>query len=280
MRACTRRFSRHALPAAGRRVDGGNRAGVYRRTMVSNGPIAVTAVDTVSEPAAEPASGDAAAPAAGDAAAASRPLQPGSGTIAYEDGVIKFDSVPLVTPNGDVLVPALSFTVCSGQNVLVCGPNGCGKSSLFRTLGELWPLFGGRMTKPQGTKLFYIPQKPYLTLGTLRDQVIYPDTVEDMRARGMTDSDLQQLLSEVHLEYLAQRSGGWSAVQDWADVLSGGEKQVRSGARGAQAGSTGSHSPFCTPARGHGARVLPQAAVRHPGRVHQRRVRGCGGLHV
>eukprot|EP01094_Clydonella_sp_ATCC50884_P023195 TRINITY_DN5501_c0_g1_i2.p1 TRINITY_DN5501_c0_g1~~TRINITY_DN5501_c0_g1_i2.p1 ORF type:complete len:579 (-),score=247.48 TRINITY_DN5501_c0_g1_i2:1454-3190(-) len=152
-------------------------------------------------------------------------LKPNSGTIIYQDKVIEFDSVPLVTPNCDVLIRSLSFKVDSGMNVLVCGPNGCGKSSLFRTLGELWPLFGGTMRKPKGSKLFYVPQRPYMTLGTLRDQIIYPHSREEMLAEGHTDAELQMLLNHVHLGYLKDREDGFDAVQDWMDVLSGGEKQ-------------------------------------------------------
>ena len=64
-------------------------------------------------------------------------LIPGSGRMIFQDNIIRFEKVPLVTPNGDVLVKELSFEVKSGMNVLVCGPNGCGKSSLFRILGEV-----------------------------------------------------------------------------------------------------------------------------------------------
>lgn len=154
-----------------------------------------------------------------------KPLIPGAGRIIYQDNIIRFDRVPLVTPNGDVLIEELTFEVKSGMNVLVCGPNGCGKSSLFRILGELWPLFGGCVTKPPRGKLFYIPQRPYMTLGTLRDQVIYPHTKEEMIRRGKTDATISEHLSRVQLSYLLHRENGWDTIADWIDVLSGGEKQ-------------------------------------------------------
>jgi ATP-binding cassette subfamily D (ALD) protein 3 len=150
----------------------------------------------------------------------------GKGIISFQDNIIKFEKVPLVTPNGDLLVKELTFEVRSGQNVLVCGPNGCGKSSLFRILGELWPTWGGKVIKPPRGKLFYIPQKPYMTLGTLRDQIIYPHTHEEMKRRGKTDQDLFNFLDLVQLRAIVQqREKGLDAIEDWIDVLSGGEKQ-------------------------------------------------------
>lgn len=158
-------------------------------------------------------------------------LVPGNGKYITQDYIICFDKVPLVTPNGDVLINEMSFTVKSGVNVLVCGPNGCGKSSLFRVLGELWPLFGGTVTKPDRGKLFYVPQRPYMTLGTLRDQVIYPDSKEEMRNKGYDDDQLLDILRKVQLENILEREGGWDTIQDWMDVLSGGEKQRMAMAR-------------------------------------------------
>uniref|UniRef100_A0A8C1C5Q2 ATP-binding cassette, sub-family D (ALD), member 3b n=2 Tax=Cyprinus carpio TaxID=7962 RepID=A0A8C1C5Q2_CYPCA len=153
------------------------------------------------------------------------PLMPGRGKIIIADNIIKFEHIPLVTPNGDILIRDLSFEVSSGTNVLVCGPNGCGKSSLFRVLGELWPLCGGQLTKPQRGKLFYVPQRPYMTLGSLRDQVIYPDTHEDQKKKGTSDLVLKEYLDNVQLGHILEREGSWDVVQDWMDVLSGGEKQ-------------------------------------------------------
>uniref|UniRef100_A0A8D1UTW2 ATP binding cassette subfamily D member 3 n=1 Tax=Sus scrofa TaxID=9823 RepID=A0A8D1UTW2_PIG len=159
------------------------------------------------------------------------PLIPGAGEIINADNIIKFDHVPLATPNGDILIRDLNFEVRSGANVLICGPNGCGKSSLFRVLGELWPLFGGRLTKPERGKLFYVPQRPYMTLGTLRDQVIYPDGREEQKKKGISDLVLKEYLDNVQLGHILEREGGWDSVQDWMDVLSGGEKQRMAMAR-------------------------------------------------
>ncbi|XP_030254223.1 ATP-binding cassette sub-family D member 3a isoform X2 [Sparus aurata] len=158
-------------------------------------------------------------------------LVPGSGQIINRDNIIKFDHTPLATPNGDILIKDLTFEVRSGTNVLVCGPNGCGKSSLFRALGELWPLFGGNLTKPERGKLFYVPQRPYMTLGSLRDQVIYPDTYEEQRRKGISDQVLKEYLDNVQLGHILNREGSWDSVQDWMDVLSGGEKQRMAMAR-------------------------------------------------
>ncbi|KAH7971387.1 hypothetical protein HPB49_023203 [Dermacentor silvarum] len=184
----------------------------------------------------------------GEASDTSKPrrrmeLVPGAGRIITRDNIIRFQNVPLVTPNGDVLVDNLSIEVRSGVNVLVCGPNGCGKSSLFRILGELWPLFGGTLVKPAKEKLFYIPQRPYMTLGTLRDQVIYPDSHLEMLRRGVTDDQLARFLHLVQLDYVLERERGWDTIQDWMDILSGGEKQrIAVSTQGWPGCSTGSRS--------------------------------------
>ncbi|KAI1480434.1 ABC transporter transmembrane region 2-domain-containing protein [Daldinia eschscholtzii] len=139
---------------------------------------------------------------------------------------IEFIDVPIISPNGDVLVKALSFSLKQGDHLLVVGPNGCGKSSLFRILGGLWPVYGGTVYKPPFTDIFYIPQRPYLSRGSLRQQITYPDSLRSVRARGVTDAQLLDILKILSLEHLVDLyPEGWDAEAEWRDVLSGGLQQ-------------------------------------------------------
>lgn len=142
---------------------------------------------------------------------------------------IFLNNVPIVTPNCDVVCPSLSLELRPGQHLLITGPNGCGKSSLFRILSGLWPVYGGEMTTPKNS-MFYIPQRPYMVIGNLRDQIIYPDTYADMINKQITEGDLRKIMRMVHLEHIVERDT-FHEIKDWTDILSGGEKQRMAVAR-------------------------------------------------
>ncbi|KAI9183898.1 ATP-binding cassette long-chain fatty acid transporter pxa1 [Blastocladiella emersonii ATCC 22665] len=147
------------------------------------------------------------------------------GTVtSVAEPTLRLQDVDVVVPNpnggaGTPLVEGLSLELKRGDHLLIQGGNGRGKTSIARLVRGLWPLYEGTLTKPRDEDIFYIPQRPYLVLGTLRDQVIYPDSVDQMRAKGVTDADLVRILELVHLAYLPGREGGWDTVKD------GGEKQ-------------------------------------------------------
>lgn len=153
----------------------------------------------------------------------------------YASG-IRLEHVPIIVPGtigseGSPLISDLSFLVQVGCNILVLGANGCGKTSIARIMAGLWPLYRGLLLKPDDRDVFYLPQKTYFSVGTLRDQLIYPCRHENMLLMGQDDTALYQILEQVKLEYLAQREGGLGSQKDWRDVLSGGEKQRVSLAR-------------------------------------------------
>jgi len=97
-----------------------------------------------------------------------------------------------------------------------------------RIIAGLWPVYRGLVSRPRTTGpdgIMFLPQRPYLSIGTLRDQVIYPDGEPEMRDRGRRDIELARILEDARLGYLPDREGGWDTRKEWKDVLSGGEKQ-------------------------------------------------------
>ncbi len=130
-------------------------------------------------------------------------------------------NMTLQTPNGErTLVADLSVALAKGEGLLVRGPSGCGKSSLLRSIVGLWAAGSGTILRPPLDQMLFLPQKPYMVLGTLRNQLLYPNV--DMK---VDDQHLRQILLQVNLPDLEQRSGGFSAEQNWGEVLSLGEQQ-------------------------------------------------------
>lgn len=134
---------------------------------------------------------------------------------------LAIENLTLKTPNDQrTLVEKLSLTVPSGEGLLVMGPSGCGKSSLLRAIAGLWRTGTGTIHRPDAEHILFLPQRPYMVLGSLRDQLLYPNTHLEVE-----DDRLKQALVQVNLADLDERFGGFDAEQDWGDVLSLGEQQ-------------------------------------------------------
>ncbi len=133
----------------------------------------------------------------------------------------KISDLTLRTPNSEqTLFRNLSFELGSSESLLVVGTSGCGKSSLLRAIAGLWRNGSGTVEGPDYHDVLFLPQTPYMLLGTLREQLIYPNLRENI-----TDQEIQEALTIVNLEDLGDRMGGLNAEKDWAATLSQGEQQ-------------------------------------------------------
>ncbi|XP_024394035.1 uncharacterized protein [Physcomitrium patens] len=138
-------------------------------------------------------------------------------------GLIMRD-VSIIPPNSQcVLYHDLNLQLSFGESLLVMGPSGCGKSSLLRAVAGLWSRGTGSIQSPLSSDTFFLPQKPYMPLGSLRDQLLFPSNANV--CSYSSDSDLHEALKEVALDGLPARFGGLDAVHDWSDTLSSGEQQ-------------------------------------------------------
>ena len=137
------------------------------------------------------------------------------------DGPLVASGLHLGLPDGSTLLDGLDLQVGNGQRILLKGPSGSGKSTLFRAFAGIWPYTGGSVRQPQDA--MFIPQRPYVPDGPLRDALAYPRPASDY-----SDDDLRAALREALLPQLQDRLDEQDA---WSQTLSGGEQQRLSIAR-------------------------------------------------
>jgi putative ATP-binding cassette transporter len=130
---------------------------------------------------------------------------------------LTFEGVDLHRPDGQPLMANINLSFRQGDTVLLGGASGSGKSTLFRAIAGIWPFGRGDIHVPQGARVLFLPQRPYLPLGVLRDVVSYP-----MSASGVEDKTLREALEAVGLNELV---GRLDEAAPWALQLSPGEQQ-------------------------------------------------------
>ncbi|MDR3612920.1 MAG: ABC transporter ATP-binding protein/permease [Candidatus Obscuribacterales bacterium] len=140
---------------------------------------------------------------------------------------LRLEHVTLLTPDRRLtIVKDLSVEMVLGEGTVIVGPSGSGKSSVVRAIAGLWNQGEGRLVQPDLKTMLFLPQKAYMTLGTLREQLLfpYPDS-------SFSDLQLKQALDRVGLSNIYAREGGLDAECQWSNVLSPGQQQLLSFAR-------------------------------------------------
>jgi vitamin B12/bleomycin/antimicrobial peptide transport system ATP-binding/permease protein len=153
---------------------------------------------------------------------ASESGKPGFGKIHTREGEdLGFEDVTVKTPNSErVLIKNLTVSVPQGTGLMIVGASGLGKSSLLRAIAGLWDAGDGTLTRPKSEDMLFLPQHAYLTVGSLRVQLIYPNLNGFVK-----DEDLREVLDLVNLSDLVGRCGGLDAEFNFDKILSAGERQ-------------------------------------------------------